>query len=67
MNNTNCRNCGAPLGRDGNCEYCGTKSLESHESYINITGERISVGVVSLVGARDVNGRLVRLERLIGC
>ena len=33
---TNCPNCGAPLRRDGTCEYCGTKARYANELDINL-------------------------------
>lgn len=33
---TNCPNCGAPLQRDGTCEYCGTKARYANELDINL-------------------------------
>ena len=39
----NCRNCGAPLNEDGDCEYCGTKSPREWNSAIEITVDGIRV------------------------
>ena len=39
----NCRNCGAPLNEDGDCEYCGTKSPRTCESSIEITANSIRI------------------------
>lgn len=36
---TNCPNCGAPLQRDGTCEYCGTKARYANELDINMLGK----------------------------
>lgn len=33
---TNCPNCGAPLRRDGTCEYCGTKARYTNEIDISV-------------------------------
>jgi len=30
----NCRNCGAPLSKDGKCEYCGTEKIRKSEIVI---------------------------------
>jgi hypothetical protein len=35
----NCRNCGAPLNEQGDCEYCGTKSPRMCSSRIEITAD----------------------------
>ena len=35
---TNCPNCGAPLRRDGTCEYCGTKARYANEIDLNMLG-----------------------------
>ena len=40
-NINNCPNCGAPLNKDGHCEYCG--SNRQPESKIVITAESITV------------------------
>lgn len=37
----NCRNCGAPLDENGDCEYCGTKRQRSYESEIVISADSI--------------------------
>ena len=37
----NCRNCGAPLDKHGDCEYCGTKSPVQVRSRIEITADSI--------------------------
>lgn len=37
----NCRNCGAPLNGQGDCEYCGTKSRRVYSSRIEMTVDRI--------------------------
>ena len=39
----NCRNCGAPLNEQGDCEYCGTKSPRTGSSWIEITADWIRV------------------------
>lgn len=41
---TNCRNCGAPLNRNRDCEYCGTKHQMKSEIMIYERGIRISCG-----------------------
>ena len=40
----NCRNCGAPLNKYGDCEYCGTKKQMRSEIVMDATGIRISCG-----------------------
>ena len=45
---TNCPNCGAPIPRDGQCEYCGTwvvssqraVSVTPHPNFTNAQNER---------------------------
>ena len=37
---TNCKNCGAPLDRNKDCPYCGTKRQMT--SCINMTSDSIS-------------------------
>ena len=41
----NCRNCGAPLTRDGDCEYCGTRRQYKMTSGIEMTANRITLFV----------------------
>lgn len=38
---TNCKNCGAPLLRNGDCEYCGTKAVSQCRSGFEITAGAI--------------------------
>ena len=38
----NCRNCGAPLDKHGDCEYCGTKSPREFSSRIKLTADGIT-------------------------
>lgn len=38
---TNCKNCGAPLLKNGDCEYCGTKAIEQCRSGLEITESKI--------------------------
>ena len=40
---TNCRNCGAPLDKDRNCPYCGTK--HQVQSGISMNADGISMWV----------------------
>lgn len=42
MNDQNCKNCGAPLTMDGDCEYCGTKRQRRMTSGIEMTVDRIT-------------------------
>lgn len=54
---TNCRNCGAPLNRYRNCEYCGTKfqvddgiivdvpKINQRKSELVVTGSEIRMSV----------------------
>lgn len=42
---TNCKNCGAPLLKNGDCEYCGTKAIEQCRSGLEITESKISCWV----------------------
>ena len=54
---TNCRNCGAPLNRYRNCEYCGTKfqvddgiivdvpKINPRKSELVVTGSEIRMSV----------------------
>lgn len=47
MNDHNCRNCGAPLNKFGDCEYCGTKAqsgvrTDTRKSVVEITSTGIS-------------------------
>lgn len=43
----NCRNCGAPLNKNGDCEYCGTVEHESGVySYMEITVDAIRIGIL---------------------
>ena len=37
----NCRNCGAPLDENGDCEYCGTRRQRKPSSGIEITATSI--------------------------
>lgn len=37
----NCKNCGAPLNKDGDCEYCGTKRQRRPHSSMVITASEI--------------------------
>lgn len=47
MEEKNCRNCGAPLNKNGDCEYCGTvKTITDYESYIKITADSIMIGTM---------------------
>lgn len=41
---TNCRNCGAPLNRNRDCEYCGTKHQIKSEIVMDGHGIRMSCG-----------------------
>ena len=41
---TNCRNCGAPLNRNRDCEYCGTKHQMKSEIVMDSFGIRMSCG-----------------------
>ena len=41
---TNCRNCGAPLNRNRDCEYCGTKHQMKSEIVMNGHEIRMSCG-----------------------
>lgn len=43
MTDKNCRNCGAPLTRDGDCEYCGTKRQQKMASRIEMTADRLTL------------------------
>ena len=54
----NCRNCGAPLDENGDCEYCGTKSPRVYESSIEITGDsiRLYAGGRKVYPPQVVNG-----------
>ena len=54
----NCRNCGAPLDENGDCEYCGTKSPRSWESVLEITpcSIRLSAGSRREYPRQLVNG-----------
>ena len=38
----NCRNCGAPLNKRGDCEYCGTKGEKTARSGIEIAADHIT-------------------------
>lgn len=38
----NCRNCGAPLNKRGDCEYCGTKTDRTVRGGIEITADHIT-------------------------
>lgn len=40
----NCRNCGAPLNRFGNCEYCGTACQMHSEIVMTADSIRITHG-----------------------
>jgi len=37
----NCRNCGAPLDENGDCEYCGTRRERRCRSRIEVTARSI--------------------------
>ena len=41
---TNCRNCGAPLNKDRDCEYCGTKHQMKSEITMDRNGIKLSCG-----------------------
>lgn len=41
----NCRNCGAPLNRFGDCEYCGTMMQARSNSVMELAPDRIMVKV----------------------
>ena len=41
MEQENCKNCGAPLNREGDCEYCGTKRQNIARGGIEISADRI--------------------------
>ena len=50
----NCRNCGAPLNKNGNCEYCGTVEQESGVcSYMEITVDAIRFGTIPKESLRE--------------
>lgn len=55
MKETNCRNCGAPLGVRGKCEYCGTLNridrivVPASSARIEITPDRIGYFVDNIV------------------
>lgn len=55
MKETNCRNCGAPLGVCGKCEYCGTVNrverfvVPASSARMEITPDRINLFVDNLV------------------
>ena len=38
---TNCKNCGAPLMKNGDCEYCGTKAISQCRSGMEMTAGAI--------------------------
>lgn len=38
---SNCKNCGAPLNPNGDCEYCGTKRQIRPRSIIEVTASSI--------------------------
>lgn len=50
----NCRNCGAPLNEEGNCEYCGTKTPRAIVSTIEITPGCIRIGTVKSAGGSEI-------------
>lgn len=57
---TNCKNCGAPLMKNGDCEYCGTKAVSQCRSGMEITAGAIRCWVDApkigeLVADRMVN------------
>lgn len=41
---TNCRNCGAPLNRNKDCDYCGTKHQLKSGVYMDATNIGFFVG-----------------------
>ena len=42
---TNCKNCGAPLMKNGDCEYCGTKAISQCRSGMEMTANAIRVWI----------------------
>ena len=68
---TNCPNCGAPLNRNGECQYCGTIDREQEpeqpkvRSYIEQTPTHIRF-VTETFANRDSEGRLHREQHFLG-
>ena len=60
-NHTNCCNCGAPLPRSGECEYCNTVNDQPGgftESYLIMDASGIRCGVIS----KDVQQQLMNRD-----
>ena len=60
----NCRNCGAPLNKNGDCEYCGTVKQENLvRPYLEITADYIRIGSVPVqIGGQNDECR--RIQRM---
>lgn len=43
-NINNCPNCGAPLNKEGHCDYCGSNQQPISQIEITATGIKISCG-----------------------
>ena len=54
----NCRNCGAPLNEQGDCEYCGTKSPRMWSSGIEITADGIRMYTAEPAARPAIAGRM---------
>ena len=54
----NCRNCGAPLNEDGDCEYCGTKSPRAWSSGVEITADGIRIYTDRFAAGSAIAGRV---------
>lgn len=62
---TNCPNCGAPLKRDGSCEYCGTIVKQTNELDIFYNG--FSMDNIELtLNINDKENKTVFILPLIG-
>ena len=57
MEQANCRNCGAPLNREGDCEYCGTKRQNMARSGIMISADRITLWVDERRLGKEITGK----------
>ena len=53
MNQSNCRNCGAPVDESGKCAYCGTIEKREIESYMHISADGIRIGAVVVDRMKD--------------
>lgn len=51
---TNCKNCGAPLKKKDECEYCGTINMEERRKNEKAVADLVNKGLMTINEARTV-------------